>query len=76
MIKKISAILLLLLSVNQLLQAQTSKRLNNNWEFVKQDLGGVWEALRPVKAGNPEELPFWQKVKLKSSSAASSSHWV
>ena len=64
MTKKISAILLLLLSVNQFLQAQTSKRLNNNWEFVKQDLGGVWEAVRPVKAGNPEELPFWQKVNL------------
>ncbi len=64
MTKKISAILLLLLGFNQLLQAQTSKRLNNNWEFVKQDLGGVWEALRPVKAGNPEELPFWQKVNL------------
>jgi beta-galactosidase len=64
MIKKISAILLLLLGFNQFLQAQTSKRLNNNWEFVKQDLGGVWEAVRPVKAGNPEELPFWQKVTL------------
>ncbi|KQC01173.1 glycoside hydrolase family 2 TIM barrel-domain containing protein [Pedobacter sp. Hv1] len=64
MIKKISAILLLLLGFNLFLQAQTSKRLNNNWEFVKQDLGGVWEALRPVKAGNPEELPFWQKVSL------------
>ncbi len=64
MTKKISAILLLLLGFNQLLQAQTSKRLNNNWEFVKQDLGGVWEALRPVKVGNPEELPFWQKVNL------------
>lgn len=64
MIKKISTILLLLLGINQFLQAQTSKRLNNNWEFVKQDLGGVWEAVRPVKAGNPEELPFWQKVNL------------
>ncbi len=48
----------------QLLQAQTAKRLINNWEFVKGDLGGAWEAVRPVKAGNPEELPFWQKVSL------------
>jgi beta-galactosidase len=55
--------LLLLLCVNHLF-AQKSTRLINDWEFVKQDLGGAWEAVRPVKAGNPEELPFWQKVSL------------
>ncbi len=64
MIKKMNRILWLLLSFSLGVQAQTSKRINQNWEFVKQDLGGVWEALRPVKAGNPEELPFWQKVNL------------
>lgn len=55
---------MLLFFAQLMVQAQTSTRLNNGWEFVKQDLGGVWEALRPVKAGNPEELPFWQKVTL------------
>ncbi|RZL45691.1 MAG: glycoside hydrolase family 2, partial [Pedobacter sp.] len=50
--------------INLTLHAQTSKRLNTGWEFVKQDLGGVWEAVRPVKAGNPEELPFWNKINL------------
>ncbi|MGE5522055.1 MAG: glycoside hydrolase family 2 protein, partial [Candidatus Dadabacteria bacterium] len=43
---------------------QESKRLVNDWEFVKGDLGGVWEAVRPVKKGNPEEMPFWTKVSL------------
>lgn len=65
MFKKSAALLIInLLGISLLLQAQTSKRLNNNWEFVKEDLGGVWEAVRPVKAGNPEEMPYWQKVSL------------
>jgi len=62
--KKLSFILLLVVGVNQLSQAQINKRLINDWEFVKQDLGGVWEAVRPVKLGQPEELPFWEKVSL------------
>ncbi|WP_324670936.1 glycoside hydrolase family 2 TIM barrel-domain containing protein [Hymenobacter sp. GOD-10R] len=43
---------------------QKKTRLNDNWEFVRQDLGGVWEAVRPVVAGNPESVPLWQKVTL------------
>lgn len=46
------------------MRAQYKTRLNNGWEFVKGDLGGVWEAVRPAKAGNPECYPFWQKVSL------------
>lgn len=49
---------------SQLLFAQQSVRLNNNWEFLKQDLGGIWEAVRPVGVGNPEAVPLWQKVSL------------
>ncbi|MBB5645857.1 beta-galactosidase [Pedobacter cryoconitis] len=45
-------------------EAQESKRLNQNWEFVKQDLGGIWEAVRPVGKGNPESVPLWQSVTL------------
>ena len=44
--------------------AQQSIRLNNNWQYLKQDLGGVWEAVRPVKQGNPEEVPLWTNVSL------------
>ena len=47
-----------------LLCAQMSKRLIDDWEFLKEDLGGVWEAVRPVKIGDPESLPMWSKVNL------------
>lgn len=45
-------------------EAQESKRLNHNWEFLKQDLGGIWEAVRPVRKGNPESVPLWEAVNL------------
>ena len=44
--------------------AQQKTRLNENWEFVRQDLGGIWEAVRPVGKGNPESVPLWEKVTL------------
>ena len=44
--------------------AQQKQRLTENWEYLKGDLGGVWEAVRPVKEGNPESVPVWQKVNL------------
>ncbi|WP_236668796.1 glycoside hydrolase family 2 protein [Hymenobacter rubidus] len=59
------ALLLLLLSgLGRPLAAQQSTRLNAGWEFVRQDLGGVWEAVRPVVAGNPESVPLWEPVTL------------
>lgn len=45
-------------------QAQQSQRLINNWEFLKSDLGGIWEAVRPVKTGSSESVPIWTKVTL------------
>jgi beta-galactosidase len=44
--------------------AQQTTRLTHNWQFIKQDLGGVWEAVRPVGAGKPEAYPIWSKVTL------------
>ncbi|SDC02684.1 beta-galactosidase [Niabella drilacis] len=44
--------------------AQQATRLTHNWQFLKQDLGGIWEAVRPVKAGNPESVPLWTNVTL------------
>lgn len=50
------------------LQAKTpamqKERLNENWLFVNHDLGGVWEAVRPVKEGNPEDMVVWKAVTL------------
>lgn len=62
--KKLIVFCAILIGGNELALGQQSIRLNNQWEYVKGDLGGVWEAVRPVKAGNPEELPFWEKVAL------------
>jgi len=55
---------IVLLFISVLTHAQQSVRLNNNWEFLKQDLGGIWESVRPVGLGNPEAVPLWQKVNL------------
>lgn len=45
-------------------RAQHSERLNDHWEFLRQDIGSVWEAVRPVGKGNPEAVPDWQSVSL------------
>ena len=39
-------------------------RLTEGWQFVHSDLGSIWEAVRPVKAGNPEDVPLWTEVTL------------
>ncbi|MEI6265067.1 MAG: glycoside hydrolase family 2 TIM barrel-domain containing protein [Sphingobacteriia bacterium] len=62
--KKISILLLVFVFSFCQSQAQQSIRLNNNWEFVKTDLGGIWEAIRPIPKGNPENLPVWTTVSL------------
>jgi beta-galactosidase len=43
---------------------QQSKRLNDNWKFLKSDIGGIWEILRPAKEGTPETVPLWTDVTL------------
>ncbi|MBV5349655.1 hypothetical protein JZU71_00365, partial [bacterium] len=45
-------------------QQATSGRLNENWKFLKGDLGGIWEAVRSFKAGDPESVPLWETVTL------------
>lgn len=53
-----------LLFVTQVMYGQQRTRLSNDWQFLRQDLGGIWEAVRPVKVGNPEDVPLWAKVTL------------
>jgi len=62
--KSIIAIAALILVAHSAVQAQQKIRLINGWQFLKQDLGGIWEAVRPVKKGNPEEVPLWTNVTL------------
>jgi len=63
MIKKFFITLLLFVTAH-VGYSQQSQRLNNGWEFIKQDLGGIWELVRPVTPGNPESVPLWQNVTL------------
>ena len=39
-------------------------RLTDNWEFLRQDVGNIWELVRPVPKDKPEEQPIWTKVTL------------
>ncbi len=53
-----------LLCSSHVLMAQQTIRVNNQWDFLKSDLGGVWEAMRPASEGSPESVPLWQKVTI------------
>jgi beta-galactosidase len=44
--------------------AQQKIRLINNWQFIKQDLGGVWEAVRDIGKTNIASTPVWDSVTL------------
>ncbi|TDS08926.1 glycoside hydrolase family 2 TIM barrel-domain containing protein [Sphingobacterium paludis] len=44
--------------------AQHTERLSDDWSFLRSDLGGIWEAVRPVESGNPESLPIWDTIDL------------
>ncbi|WP_017258128.1 glycoside hydrolase family 2 TIM barrel-domain containing protein [Pedobacter arcticus] len=43
---------------------QQSERLRQGWEFLRSDLGGIWEANRDAKAGSSETVPIWTGVTL------------
>ncbi len=45
-------------------QAEHQIRLNDNWKFLKSDIGGIWEAVRAVREGFPESVPLWENVSL------------
>jgi len=61
--KRILSIIISVISYSA--NAQQSARLNTGWEFVKGDLGTIWEAVRPIliKDG-PENYPIWEKINL------------
>lgn len=65
--KKISLLLgflFIIIGASAQVISNYQKRLNTNWQFLKGDIGGVWEALRAVKPGNPEAVPLWHKVTI------------
>ncbi|NDV78897.1 glycoside hydrolase family 2 TIM barrel-domain containing protein [Dysgonomonas sp. 511] len=60
----IFALLLLPLCLPAQVNYQNKERLLTGWEFLKGDLGNIWEAVRPAKLGDPETVPLWTKVTL------------
>ena len=62
--RKLLVLIIVLISVKNSVFSQQTKRLNQGWEFLKGDLGGVWEAVRPVKEGSSESVPIWTKINL------------
>lgn len=44
--------------------AQQNIPLTGGWEFLKEDVGSVWEAVRPAAPGSPESVPLWDPVTL------------
>lgn len=61
----ISAMLLTaVLHAAALIPTQQRQRLATGWQFLRGDLGNVWEAVRQANAGKPESVPLWQNVTL------------
>ena len=60
--KFLLGVLICLFAVN--IYAQQTSRLIDNWQYVKGDLGSVWEAFRPVKQSR---LPIWTDVTIPHS---------
>ena len=42
----------------------TGTVLRDGWLFLREDVGSLWELVRPVQAGKPEEQPLWTGVRL------------
>jgi beta-galactosidase len=57
-------LMLLFYTVWFCLSVSAQQRLTDHWEFLRGDIGGIWEAVRPVVKGNPESVPLWQAVSL------------
>jgi beta-galactosidase len=66
LIRRIAACytILAILLFSTRLTARQSIRIKQSWEFLKEDLGGSWEAVRPATEGSPESVPLWQTVSL------------
>jgi beta-galactosidase len=62
----LSLLSFLFFSVQARAQSQVQTPVKD-WEFIKQDLGSVWEAVRPAEAGRPESVPLWTEVTLPHS---------
>lgn len=56
---------LMTMQAQALIPTDRRVRLADHWEFIRQDMGSIWEVMRPVPgAGKPEAVPLWQPVRL------------
>lgn len=66
--KKILSVLTIILFTTSFISAKIPVgekiRLEKGWSFLRQDLGNIWEAVRPARAGQPETVPLWENVSL------------
>ena len=66
--KQIFVICILLFSflgiINAKVPTDQKTRLTDNWEYLRGDIGNIWEAVRPAVHGAPETLPLWESVSL------------
>ncbi len=62
--RKVYTLILSLLVITLNCFSQKTKRLNEGWQYLRQDLGSVWQAVRPVAKGSSESVPLWQSVSL------------
>lgn len=59
-----SIIISILLFACSVAQASVRMEPDGKWEFLKSDMGSIWEVFRPVKKDKPEAYPLWQTVTL------------
>lgn len=66
--KLLIALLFFLITNTGLLYAQINyqqkTRLNEGWLFLREDIGNIWEAVRPAEDGSSEIVPLWTPVTL------------
>ena len=51
-------------SQKPLFAQQYSERLIDNWQFLKEDLGGIWDAVRDEPGHTRSGIPIWKDVQL------------
>ncbi|MFZ4581103.1 MAG: glycoside hydrolase family 2 TIM barrel-domain containing protein [Paludibacter sp.] len=51
-------------NINANIPIGQSTRLCDNWLFLRSDLGGIWEAVRPAAPESPESVQVWTEVSL------------
>ena len=52
------------LPVSAKIPATQRTRLTQQWEYLRGDLGSIWEAVRASEPGSSEAVPIWQAVTL------------